>query len=104
MDMIGLCETWLKPNVFLPLDEASTHKFTYSLAARATKQVGVAVIFTSIFNLNSKINVIHLRLFLINYLPVPCRGLSQANLVIVSKFLLFTLTRSHYWRLQYSLK
>ncbi len=51
--MIGLYEMWLKPNVFFPLNEAAPPD--YSHAARATKQGGdVALIFTSIFKLNSK--------------------------------------------------
>ena len=55
LDMIGLCETWLKPNVFLPLNEASPPNFTYAHVARATKQGGgVALIYKSLFNLASK--------------------------------------------------
>ncbi len=48
LDMTGLCETWLKPNVFLPLNEASPPDYTNSHAARATKQGGdVALIVKS---------------------------------------------------------
>ncbi len=53
--MIGSCETWLKLNVFLPLNEASPNDYTNSQAARATKQGrGVALIFKYNFKLNSK--------------------------------------------------
>ena len=57
LDMIGLCETWLKPNVFLPLNEASPPNFTYAHVARATKQGGgVALVYKSLFNLSSTLD------------------------------------------------
>ena len=52
--MIGLCETWLKPNTFLPLIEASPPDYNYTLTAWASKQGGcVALIYKSIFSLGS---------------------------------------------------
>ncbi len=38
--MIGFCKTWLKPNFFLPLNEASPPDFTTAYVAHATKQDG----------------------------------------------------------------
>ena len=38
LDMIGLCETWLKPNTFLPLNEASPLDCNYAHVPRASKQ------------------------------------------------------------------
>ncbi len=53
--MISVCEKWLKPNVFLPLNEASPltppDLTTDAHVARATKQSGgVTLIEMSIFN------------------------------------------------------
>ena len=55
LDMIGLCETWLKPNSFLPLNEACPPDYTTtSYVAWACKQGGgVALIYKSIFSLSS---------------------------------------------------
>ncbi|XP_030264935.1 uncharacterized protein LOC115576546 [Sparus aurata] len=54
LDMIGLCETWLKPNTFLPLNEASPLDYNYAHVARASKQGGgVALIYKSILSLSS---------------------------------------------------
>lgn len=54
LDMIGLCETWLKPNTFLPLNEASPPDYNYAHVARASKQGGgVALIYRSILSLSS---------------------------------------------------
>ena len=51
--MIGLCETCLKPNFFLPLNEASPPDLNYAHVARASKQEGgVALIYKSIFSLS----------------------------------------------------
>ena len=52
--MIGLCETWLKPNTSLPLNEASPPDYNYAHVVWACKQGGgVALIYKSIFSLNS---------------------------------------------------
>ncbi len=54
--MTGLCEAWLKPNVFLLLNEASPHDYTNPHVAIATKQgEGVALMCKSIFNSNSNL-------------------------------------------------
>lgn len=53
LDMMGLCETWLKPNDFTPLIEASPPNYTSAQVAReAKKGGGVALIFNTILNLN----------------------------------------------------
>ena len=52
--MIVLCEAWLRPYTFLPLNEASPLDYNYTQAARASKQGEVAaVIYKSIFSLTS---------------------------------------------------
>ena len=52
--MIGLCETWLKPKTFLPLNEVSPPDYNYAHIARASKYGGgVALIYKSIFGLSS---------------------------------------------------
>lgn len=52
LDMVGLCETWLRPNVSLPLNEVSPPKYTTAHAILAmTQGGGVASIYKSIFNL-----------------------------------------------------
>ena len=59
MDMIGICETWLKPNTFLPLNEASPPDFNYAHVAQASKQgEGVALISKSIFSLSSNQDIV----------------------------------------------
>ena len=54
LDMIGLCETWLKPNTFLPLNEASPPDYNYAHVPPASKQEGgVALIYKFIYSLSS---------------------------------------------------
>ncbi|XP_078139509.1 uncharacterized protein LOC144539314 [Centroberyx gerrardi] len=53
IDIMGLCETWLKPNDALPLIEASPSNFTNSHVARTSKKGGgVGLILNSSLNLS----------------------------------------------------
>ena len=57
LDMMGLCETWLKPNESLPLIEASPPNFLSSQVAREMKKGGgVALIFNPILSLTPNTN------------------------------------------------
>lgn len=48
IDIMGLCETWLKPNEFLPLVEASPPNYSNSHIARSSKSGGgVGLIYNS---------------------------------------------------------
>jgi len=55
LDLIGLTETWLKPDEYSPLNEASPPDFAYSHIPRVSKKGGgVAMIYEASFNLSLK--------------------------------------------------
>jgi len=40
IDFLGLCETWLKPEVYLPLNEATPPNYVNSQLSRESRKVG----------------------------------------------------------------
>ncbi|XP_061753929.1 zinc finger SWIM domain-containing protein 7 isoform X2 [Nerophis ophidion] len=57
LNVIGLSETWLKPNDFFALNEACPPNFTHAHIARPLKRGGgVALIYNKNFNLSPNIN------------------------------------------------
>ncbi|XP_061766120.1 uncharacterized protein LOC133558938 [Nerophis ophidion] len=57
LNVIGLSETWLKPNDFFALNEACPPNFTHAHIARPLKRGGgVALIYNENFNLSPNIN------------------------------------------------
>ena len=55
LDLIGLTETWLKPDEYSPLNEASPPDFAYPHIPRVSKKSGgVAMIYEASFNLSLK--------------------------------------------------
>lgn len=55
LNMIELCETWLHPDYYIPLNEASPPNYLYSHVAQDARQYrGVALIYKTIFDLAIK--------------------------------------------------